>query len=89
MLISAILLGKKHPKMYQLVLWYSTKVWDTIKGTRSLILTLKRYDKHPHPFPIASPLSRSAPKNKDLPPCEKKNSDLPQSPNLKNLMFRS
>ena len=32
-----------------------------------------RYDKHPYPFPIAfSPPPRSIPKNKDLPPSEKK-----------------
>ena len=49
-LISGILLSEKHPKRYQLSLWQSTKVGDTIKGTRLLILTPERYDKHPHPF---------------------------------------
>ena len=45
MLISGILLSEKHPKTYQLGLGWSTKVWDIIvKGTRSLILTPKRYD---------------------------------------------
>ena len=53
MLISGILLSEKHRKRYQLGLWYSTKVWDIVKGTRSLILTPERYDKHPHPYPIA------------------------------------
>ena len=44
MLISGILLSEKHPKTYQLGLWWSTKVWDIVTGTRSLILTPKRYD---------------------------------------------
>ena len=52
MLISGVLLSEKHPTTYQLGLWY--------------LLTLKRYDKHPYPFPIAFS-TRSAPKNKDLP----------------------
>ena len=32
----------------------SRSSWDTVKGTKSLILTTERYGKHPHPFPIAS-----------------------------------
>ena len=77
MLISGIFLSEKHPKTCQLGLWQSTKISDTIEGTRSLILTLKRYDKHPHPFPIA--FFPPAPENKDLPLVEKKG-DLLQSP---------
>ena len=39
MLISGILLSEKHPKTYQLGLWF--------------FFTPKSYDKHPYPFPIA------------------------------------
>ena len=79
MLISGIFLSEKHPKTCQLGLWQSTKISDTIEGTRSLILTLKRYDKHPHPFPIAPP----APENKDLPLVEKKRGICSSRPHLK------
>ena len=70
MLISGILLSEKHPKTYQLGLGWSTKVWDIIvKGTRSLILTPKRYDTsiltHFRFSPISDfpPRPRQKPKN--------------------------
>ena len=64
MLISGIVLSEKHPKTYQLGLWF----FLPLKVTTS-ILTHFRSPSPP----------QSAPKNKDLPPSEKK-SDLPQSP---------
>ena len=65
-LISGALSSEKHPKTYQLGLWF---LWP-LKGTTS-ILTHFRSPSPP----------RSAPKNKGLPPVKKKkNSDLPQSP---------
>ena len=73
MLISGVLLSGKHPKTYQLRVWL---FFLPVKGTTSILTD----------FRSPSP-SRSAPKNKDLPPVKKK-SDLPQSPHLKNLMFR-
>ena len=57
-LFSGILLSEKYPKRYQLGLWWSAKVSDTLKGTRSLILTPKRYEKHPLPFPIRPPVKK-------------------------------
>ena len=64
MLISGILLSEKHPKTYQLGLWY----FLPLKVTTSILA----HFRSPSP-------PQSKPKNKDLPPSEKK-SDLPQSP---------
>ena len=57
MLISGVLLSEKHPKTYQLGLWF----FLLVKGTTSILTHFRS---------LISP--RSAPKNKDLPPSGKK-----------------
>ena len=77
MLISGVLLSEKHPKTYQLGLWF---FWS-VKGTTSILTHFRS---------LISP--RSAPKNKDLPPSGKKKKRnkwfAPVAPHHKNLICR-
>ena len=87
MLFQVFLLSEKRPKTYQLGLWWSTKVWDIVKGTRSLILTPKRYDTRilTH-FQSPSPLPCQHLKTKnEICSVVKKKWFAPVPPPLKNL----